>query len=82
MGVVSSAVNTVIICFAENPMDFQTCHPELCEELNTAWISVWPGCLTVSGAKVIGSNLNADMLGRSPLGYSPSMTRALLPYDV
>jgi hypothetical protein len=64
MGVVSSAVNTVIICFAENPLDFQTCHPDLCEELNSAWVSVWPGCLTVTGTKMINnSNINIDMLG-------------------
>jgi len=46
MGVVSSSVNTVIICFAENPLDFQTFHPDLCVELNTAWSRVWPGCLS------------------------------------
>jgi hypothetical protein len=53
MSAVTGSVNAVIICFAENPWDFQLNHPELCSEMNLAWSTVWPGCLT--GQKVAGS---------------------------
>lgn len=54
MSAVIGAVNAVIICFAENPWDFQMNHPELCADMNLAWSTVWPGCL--SGQKVTGSD--------------------------
>jgi len=45
LAVASGAVNTVIICYAERPAEFQANHPILCKEMNTAWSEVWPGCL-------------------------------------
>ena len=43
--VISSAVNTVIVCFAASPLDFETNHPELSHEMRSAWREVWPGAL-------------------------------------
>ena len=42
MSVVHSAVDTVIVCFAEAPMEFQTNHPALCQQMMTAWQQVYP----------------------------------------
>ena len=40
--VVSSAVNTVIVCYAEAPNEFQTNHPDLSERMLAAWRTAWP----------------------------------------
>jgi Plasma-membrane choline transporter len=40
--VVSSAVNTVIVCFAEAPSEFQTNHPALSEKMVESWQKAWP----------------------------------------
>ena len=42
MSVVSSAVNTVIVCFAEAPNEFQMNHPELSNEMRAGWRQAWP----------------------------------------
>jgi hypothetical protein len=42
MSVISSAVNTVIVCFAEAPREFQQNHPELSNEMRSAWREAWP----------------------------------------
>jgi len=41
-GVVDSALNTVIVCYAEAPNEFQTNHHELSEEMREAWLKVYP----------------------------------------
>jgi hypothetical protein len=33
----SAAVNTVIVCFAEAPAEFEANHPELSHEMRTTW---------------------------------------------
>ena len=43
MNVVQSAVNTVIVCYAEAPGEFQMNHPELSAEMRSAWTQAWPG---------------------------------------
>jgi hypothetical protein len=43
MAVVGSAVNTVIVCFAEAPAEFQANHPELSRRMRESWIQAWPG---------------------------------------
>eukprot|EP00549_Striatella_unipunctata_P023189 CAMPEP_0118713224 /NCGR_PEP_ID=MMETSP0800-20121206/25369_1 /TAXON_ID=210618 ORGANISM="Striatella unipunctata, Strain CCMP2910" /NCGR_SAMPLE_ID=MMETSP0800 /ASSEMBLY_ACC=CAM_ASM_000638 /LENGTH=342 /DNA_ID=CAMNT_0006618595 /DNA_START=121 /DNA_END=1150 /DNA_ORIENTATION=- len=43
MSVVGSAVNTVIVCFAEAPNEFQTNHPELSNQMRHAWQQAFPG---------------------------------------
>jgi len=45
MSVVSSAVNTVIVCFAEAPREFQQNHPQLSAEMCEAWQNAWPGSI-------------------------------------
>ena len=39
---VSSAVNTVVVCYAEAPAEFQTNHPTLSDEMRGAWRQAWP----------------------------------------
>lgn len=46
LGVVNSAINTVIVCYAEAPAEFQMNHPELASEMRSAWIQAWPGVVT------------------------------------
>jgi large-conductance mechanosensitive channel len=43
MSVVGSAVNTVIVCYAESPAEFEANHPQLSAEMRSAWIQAWPG---------------------------------------
>jgi Plasma-membrane choline transporter len=40
--VVGSAVNTVIVCYAEAPAEFQMNHPKLSEEMRASWLRAWP----------------------------------------
>ena len=40
--VVSSAVNTVIVCYAEAPNEFQANHPELSSKMRDAWRVAYP----------------------------------------
>jgi Plasma-membrane choline transporter len=40
--VVSSAVNAVIVCYAEAPNDFQRNHLELSKQMRNAWRLAWP----------------------------------------
>jgi hypothetical protein len=39
---VSSAVNTVLVCYAEAPNEFQRNHPELSQKMRDAWRRAWP----------------------------------------
>jgi len=41
MSVIASAVNTVIVCFAEDPAIFEVNHPQLSENLRVAWRSAY-----------------------------------------
>merc|ERR1711957_361806 len=41
-GVVDGALNTVIVCYAEAPNEFQQNHPLLSEEMREAWVKVHP----------------------------------------
>jgi len=42
LNIVSSAVNTVIVCFAESPREFDAHHPQLSMEMRTAWAQAFP----------------------------------------
>eukprot|EP00586_Coscinodiscus_wailesii_P013726 CAMPEP_0172494472 /NCGR_PEP_ID=MMETSP1066-20121228/48731_1 /TAXON_ID=671091 /ORGANISM="Coscinodiscus wailesii, Strain CCMP2513" /LENGTH=482 /DNA_ID=CAMNT_0013265467 /DNA_START=86 /DNA_END=1531 /DNA_ORIENTATION=+ len=42
LGVVASSVNTVIVCYAEGPAEFQNNHPELSQEMKEAWQKAYP----------------------------------------
>jgi hypothetical protein len=39
---VSSAVNTVIVCYAEAPAEFQQNHPQLSEQMRISWRQAYP----------------------------------------
>lgn len=40
--IVSSATNTVIVCYAEAPAEFQANHPELSNKMRDSWRQAWP----------------------------------------
>lgn len=40
--IVSSAVNTVIVCYAEAPNEFQQNYPELATRMRDSWRQAWP----------------------------------------
>lgn len=42
MSVVASAVNTIIVCFAEAPAEFDVNHPHLSMDMRSAWRQAWP----------------------------------------
>eukprot|EP00978_Attheya_sp_CCMP212_P023950 scaffold74372_cov57-Attheya_sp.AAC.4 len=44
-GLINSSVNASIVCFAGSPVEFESNHPELSNEMRTAWREVWPGCI-------------------------------------
>lgn len=70
-GIISSSVNAVIVLFAASPVDFEQNHPELSEEMRTAWREVWPGCMDVMDLRVqvagfLDPALNGSIRGQSP----------------
>jgi Plasma-membrane choline transporter len=42
LSVVGSGVNTVIVCYAEDPAAFQLNHPQLSTDMREAWVKAWP----------------------------------------
>lgn len=42
MGIVGSAVNAVIVCYAEDPAAFQANYPQLSDDMRSAWRQAWP----------------------------------------
>lgn len=42
MSIVSSAVNTIIVCYAEAPQEFQKNNPELFEQMRISWRQAYP----------------------------------------
>jgi Plasma-membrane choline transporter len=46
MSVVGSGVNTVIVCYAEDPAAFEMNHPQLSSEMRAAWTQAWPGLIS------------------------------------
>lgn len=51
--VVNSSMNTVLVCFASSPVDFERNHPELSSEMRSAWREVWPGALDIQDHQII-----------------------------
>ena len=43
LSTIGSAVNAVIVLFAEAPAEFQQNHPQLSERMRSAWSLVYPG---------------------------------------
>ena len=44
MNTISSAVNAVIVLFAEKPTEFDQNHNELSRQMREAWQQIYPGC--------------------------------------
>mmetsp|Transcript_56031 Transcript_56031/g.119144 ORF Transcript_56031/g.119144 Transcript_56031/m.119144 type:complete len:497 (+) Transcript_56031:154-1644(+) len=42
LSVIDSSVDTVLVCFAEGPAEFEQNHPELSSEMRDAWREVYP----------------------------------------
>jgi hypothetical protein len=42
LSVVASGINTVIVCFAESPAEFEANHPQLSATMRAAWTAAWP----------------------------------------
>lgn len=43
LSIISSAVDTVLVCFAEAPLEFALAYPELSECMEQAWHTAFPG---------------------------------------
>jgi len=44
MSTIASAVNTVIVCFAEAPAEFEANHPDLSRKMRETWLESYPNC--------------------------------------
>jgi len=42
LSIVGSAVNTVIVCYAEAPNEFERNHPQLSQQMRSSWAQAWP----------------------------------------
>jgi hypothetical protein len=51
MGLLSSAVDSVIVCYAEAPHEFNVSHPELAQEMHQTWKDAWPD--TIAGPVIV-----------------------------
>jgi hypothetical protein len=51
MGLLSSAVDSVIVCYAEAPQEFNETHPELAQEMHETWRHAWPD---IGGPVILG----------------------------
>eukprot|EP00986_Skeletonema_menzelii_P005400 scaffold1953_cov146-Skeletonema_menzelii.AAC.4 len=44
LSTIGSAVNAVIVCFAEGPAEFEANHPELSRKMRETWLQFYPNC--------------------------------------
>uniref|UniRef100_A0A7S2A6J5 Choline transporter-like protein n=1 Tax=Trieres chinensis TaxID=1514140 RepID=A0A7S2A6J5_TRICV len=67
MGVLSSSVDAIIVCYAEAPAEFRENHPELHAEMEGTWSAAWPDAtLTpVAVAVPLGGGLTGSDQKRS-----------------
>lgn len=42
LSLVSAAVNTVIVCYADAPAEFRVNHPKLSDDMHAGWAAAWP----------------------------------------
>lgn len=54
-GVLSSAVEAVVVLFAEAPAELWANHPELAEELHDTWAQAWPDLFTPAQSSMQGT---------------------------
>lgn len=72
-GIISSAVNSVLVCFACSPMDFEIRHRDLSHNMRAAWRDVWPRALHVDDAVALRmTEVNAPFLHSSYQNRAPS----------
>lgn len=45
LSTIASAVNAVLVLFAEKPNDFQRNHPELSRKMRDTWAQIYPGSI-------------------------------------
>jgi len=50
MGLLSSAVDAIIVCYAEAPKELEETHPAVAQEMATTWTEAW------------GSNMNGPVI--------------------
>lgn len=78
-GIIHSAVNTVLVCFAAEPVDFQENHPQLSDEMRESWREVWPDALDVLDMRLAVAQVRNGASGPSPMeSPHPAETHALL----
>lgn len=53
LSVIASAVDTVVVCFAEAPEDFSSNYPELSQKMVEAWTQIYPTEFVYSSVPVI-----------------------------
>mmetsp|Transcript_7002 Transcript_7002/g.12596 ORF Transcript_7002/g.12596 Transcript_7002/m.12596 type:complete len:720 (-) Transcript_7002:225-2384(-) len=66
MGVLSGSVDSIIVCFAEAPMEFKENHPDLHTEMEESWASAWPDltftpvamAVPIGGPNALDASLN------------------------
>lgn len=76
MSVVASAVDTVIVCFAEAPNEFQTNYPSLSEEMVEAWRRTYPQeFLCPQGTAVSHGDDEPDALYASPVAQAHELPK-------
>lgn len=63
--VVESATRSIIVCFAESPMEFQEHHPDLCEEMKQGWSQAYPQAWN---DEVMTERFNKTSSSSSPVG--------------
>lgn len=70
-GTVTSAVNSVIVCFAASPVDFEHNHPALSRSMRSAWREVWPGCMDVVDMRVAVASYRDPTMNERNTEQSP-----------
>ncbi|GKY94434.1 hypothetical protein MPSEU_000409300 [Mayamaea pseudoterrestris] len=77
-GVIHSSVNTVIVCFAAEPLDFQQNHPQLSDEMREAWREVWPGALDAVDMRMAMAQARSSPVPSRKMPPGESLTPPLL----
>jgi hypothetical protein len=67
MSVVSSGVDTVLVCFAEAPTELRQNHPRLSDQMVRAWRLVYPGEFSYT---ILASDSDADGVYTAPPSQS------------
>lgn len=63
--VITSTVDTIMICFAGSPDEFETRNPLKCLEFRSAWKEVWPGTIDFVDVSIHEGYSRRTSLGRT-----------------